>query len=204
MLTVYEIDGLIPVVDPTAFVSPTAVLIGDVIIGAGVYIGPGAVLRGDFGRITVAAGSNIQDTCVLHTLPNGDTVIEADGHIGHGAILHGCRICRNALIGMGAVIMDNSVIGESAIVAAQAFIKARMQVPPESLAAGIPAKVVRQLTAAELAWKRDGTGLYQKLTQRCLKSLRPAKPLTAVDADRGRIQIEEFSTIDIARQKSAP
>lgn len=202
MLTVYEIDGLTPVVDPTAFVAPTAVLIGDVIIGAGVYIGPGAVLRGDFGRITVEAGSNIQDTCVLHTLPNGDTVIEANGHVGHGAILHGCRICSGALIGMGAVIMDNAVIGESAIVAAQAFVKAGMQVPPGSLAAGIPAKVVRQLTEAELAWKRDGTGLYQKLAQRCLKSFRATKPLAAVEAKRERIQIEAFPTIDGARQKS--
>lgn len=202
MFTVYQIDGLTPVVDPTAFVSPTAVLIGDVIIGAGVYIGPGAVLRGDFGRITVEDGSNIQDNCVLHTLPGGDTVIEANGHVGHGAILHGCRICRNALVGMGAVIMDNAVIGESAIVAAQAFVKVRMEVPPRSLAAGIPAKVVRPLSEAEIAWKTDGTGLYQDLARRCLKSFKATRPLSCVEENRGRIQIREFSTIDVARQKA--
>lgn len=202
MLTVYEIDGLTPVVDPTAFVAPTAILIGDVIVGPGVYIGPGAVLRGDFGRITVAAGSNIQDNCVLHTLPNGDTVIEANGHVGHGAILHGCRIGSNALVGMGAVIMDNAVIGESAIVAAMAFVKVRMEVPAKSLVAGIPAKVVRQLSDAEIAWKSDGTGHYQALARRCLQSFKPATPLTAVEKNRGRIQIAEFSTIDVARQKA--
>ena len=203
MFTVYQIDGLTPVVDPTAFVSPTAVLIGDVIIGPGVYIGPGAVLRGDFGRITVEEGCNIQDTCVLHTLPAGDTVIETNGHVGHGAILHGCRIGRNALIGMGAVIMDKAVIGESAIVAAQAFVKVGMEVPPRSLAAGIPAKVVRQLSESEIAWKTDGTELYQNLTRRCLRSFKATKPLSAVEENRGRIQIQEFSTIDVARQKAA-
>ena len=142
-LTVYTIDGITPVVDPTAFVHPSAVLIGDVLVGAGAYIGPCASLRGDFGRIDIRAGANLQDTCVAHGFPGTDTIVEEDGHIGHGAVLHGCIVQRNALVGMNAVVNDNAVIGESAIVAAMAFVKARMVVPPRTLAAGMPARVVR-------------------------------------------------------------
>src|SRR5258705_11521329 len=152
-LPVGSIDGAIPVVDPTAYVHPSAVLIGDVIIGPGCYIGPTACLRGDFGRLEVRAGANVQDSCVLHAYPGVETVVEEDGHIGHGAILHGCTIKRDALVGMNAVVNDSAVIGESAVVAAMAFVKAEMVVPPRSLVAGIPARVLRELSDEELAWK---------------------------------------------------
>jgi phenylacetic acid degradation protein len=132
-LTVYEIDGITPVVDPTAFVHPSAVLIGDVLVGAGAYIGPCASLRGDFGRLEVRAGANLQDSCTMHGFPGTDTIVEEDGHIGHGAVLHGCIVQRNALVGMNAVVNDNAVIGESAMVAAMAFVKAGFVVPPRSL-----------------------------------------------------------------------
>ena len=132
MVKVYSIDGLTPVVHPEAYVHPSAVLIGDVHVGAGVYIGPSASLRGDFGRLVIEAGANIQDGCVVHGFPESDTVIEEDGHVGHGAIIHSARICRNALIGMGAVVNDNAVVGESAFVAAMAFVKAGMKVPPRA------------------------------------------------------------------------
>src|SRR5580765_1531849 len=162
-LVVYSIDGVTPVVDPTAYVHPSAVLIGDVIVGANCYIGPAACLRGDFGRLEIRAGANIQDTCVMHAFPGQDTIVEEGGHIGHGAVLHGCIVKRNALVGMNAVINDNAVIGESAIVAAMAFVKAGMVVPPRTLVAGVPAKVVRTLTDQELAWKVEGTHSYQEL-----------------------------------------
>ena len=123
-LTVYAIDGVTPVVDPTAFVHPSAVLIGDVVVGPGCYVGPCASLRGDFGHIEMHAGANLQDCCVMHGFPGTGTIIEEEGHIGHGAVLHGCRIERNALVGMNAVVNDNAVVGESAIVAAMAFVKA--------------------------------------------------------------------------------
>src|SRR5574343_125648 len=152
-LRVYAIDGIVPVVDPTAYVHPSAVLIGDVIVGPGCYVGPCASQRGDFGRLILEAGANLQDTCVMHGLPGTDTVVEENGHIGHGAVLHGCRIGRNALIGMNAVIMDNAVIGESSIVAASAFVKASVEIPARSLAAGVPAKVIRALSEEEIAWK---------------------------------------------------
>src|SRR5512141_1639870 len=130
MLQVYSIDGITPVVHPSAYVHPSAVLIGDVIVGPGVYIGPLASLRGDFGRIVVEKGANVQDCCVLHGFPGTDTLIEEDGHIGHGAVIHGARICRNAMVGMNAVISDYAEIGESAIVGALAFVKAEMVIPP--------------------------------------------------------------------------
>jgi phenylacetic acid degradation protein len=185
----YEIDGLRPVVHPTAFVHPDAVLIGDVIVGARCYVAPLASLRGDFGRIVLEDGSNVQDSCVMHGFPGTDTVVGENGHIGHGAVLHGCRVGRNALVGMNAVIMDNAVIGDSAIVAASAFVKAGMEIPPRMLAAGMPAKVLRELSEQELAWKADGTRTYQQLTERSLATLRPCTPLAAPEADRPRIDI---------------
>ena len=190
-LRVYAIDGIVPVVDPTAFVHPSAVLIGDVIIGAGCYVGPCASLRGDFGRLILERGANLQDTCVMHGFPGTDTVIEEDGHIGHGAVLHGCRIGRNALIGMNAVIMDNAIIGESAMVAASAFVKAGVHIPPRSLAAGMPAKVIRELSDEEIAWKSEGTSTYQDLTKRSLRSMVECAPLAAMEPDRPRIHMPD-------------
>lgn len=190
-LRVYAIDGIVPVVDPTAFVHPTAILIGDVIIGPGCYVGPGASLRGDFGRLILERGANVQDTCVMHGFPGTDTIVEEDGHVGHGAVLHGCRIGRNALIGMNAVIMDNAIIGESAIIAACAFVKAGAEIPARSLAAGMPAKVIRQLSDQEIAWKVEGTHTYQDLTRRCLATMVETTPLSAVEADRKRIHMPD-------------
>ena len=192
ILTVYAINGVTPVVDPSAYVHPSAVLIGDVIVGAGCYIGPCASLRGDFGRIEVRAGANLQDACVAHGFPGTDTIVAEDGHIGHGAILHGCVVERNALVGMNAVINDNAVIGESAIVAAMAFVKAKMVVPPRTLVAGMPARLVRELTETELAWKIEGTRSYQELTRRSLATMRATAPLTAVEPDRQRIDLPEL------------
>lgn len=186
---VWSIDGITPVVDATAYVHPSAVLIGDVMVGPGAYIGPCASLRGDFGRLIVGPGANVQDCCVMHGFPGTDTVIEEDGHIGHGAVLHGCVVKRNAMVGMNAVVMDNAVVGESAIVAAQAFVKAGMEVPARWLAAGVPAKLVRELTAQEMAWKVEGTGVYQDLTRRCLATLTETTALTAPEPDRKRIHL---------------
>jgi phenylacetic acid degradation protein len=187
----YEINGLVPVVDPTAFVHPSATLVGDVIVGPGCYVAPGASLRGDFGRIVLEKGSNVQDCCVMHGFPGTDTVVELDGHVGHGAVLHGCIVKRNAMVGMNAVVMDEAVVGESAIVAACAFVKAGMVIPPRSLAVGTPAKVVRQLSDEEIAWKVSGTRSYQELTERSLATLRECMPLVAVEPGRRRIEITE-------------
>jgi phenylacetic acid degradation protein len=203
-LTVYAINGVTPVVDPTAYVHPSAVLVGDVIVGADCYIGPCASLRGDFGRIEVRAGANLQDSCVAHGFPGTDTIVAEEGHVGHGAILHGCVIERNALIGMNAVINDSAVIGESAIVAAMAFVKAKMIVPARMLVAGMPARIVRELTETELAWKIQGTRSYQELTRRSLATMQATTPLAQVQPERKRIELPELlplSSVKATQQK---
>ncbi len=180
----YSYAGYTPVVDPTAFVHPTATLIGDAIVGARCYVGPGASMRGDFGRVELRAGANLQDNCVMHTFPGRIALVGENGHVGHGAVLHGCRVGHGALIGIGAVIMDNVVIGEHALVAAMSFVKEGTQVPPRVLVAGVPARVVRDLTEAEIAWKSNGTLVYQELAQRSHAQMRECLPLAAVEPDR--------------------
>ena len=200
-LRVYAIDGIVPVVDPSAYVHPSAVLIGDVIVGPECYVGPCASLRGDFGRLILERGANLQDTCVMHGFPGTDTVVEENGHIGHGAVLHGCRIRRNALVGMNAVIMDNAVIGESSIVAASAFVKAGAEIPPRVLVAGMPAKVIRELSDEEIRWKGEGTATYQDLTRRSLATMVETAPLSAVEADRKRIHMPDVVPLVALRKK---
>jgi phenylacetic acid degradation protein len=198
---VYSIDGIVPVVDASAYLHPTAVLIGDVIVGPRCYVGPGASLRGDFGRLILEEGSNLQDTCVMHGFPGMDTVVGVDGHIGHGAVLHGCRIGRNAMVGMNAVVMDGAEIGESSIVAALAFVKAGEILPPRSLIVGIPAKVLRQLTEEEIAWKTEGTAVYQELTERSISTMRAIEPLREIEPHRKRIDKIGFEPLYKLRQR---
>lgn len=201
MAQVYSINGIIPVIHPSAFVHPSAVLIGDVIIGPDCYVGPAACLRGDFGRLILETGANVQDTCVMHGFPNTDTVIEEDGHIGHGAVLHGCRVARNAMVGMNAVVMDNAVVGECSIVAAMSFIKANVSIPPRSLVAGIPGKVIRQLSDEEIAWKSQGTQTYKALAVRSQQTMQAVEPLTEIEPDRRRVPAEAVDPLYQARKK---
>ena len=202
-LTVYAIDGVTPVVDPSAFVHPSAVLIGDVVIGPGCYIGPCASLRGDFGHIEVHAGANVQDCCIIHGFPRTGTVVEEDGHIGHGAVLHGCRVERNGLVGMNAVVNDNAVVGDSAIVAAMAFVKAGMVIPPRTIAAGVPAKVLRALSDTELAWKIEGTQSYQELTRRSLATMQAVAQLAAVEPGRKRLDLPELLPLSVMKRRES-
>jgi phenylacetic acid degradation protein len=183
-MPVYSLEGIVPIVDPSAFVHPQAVLIGDVVIGPRCYIGPGASLRGDLGRIVIGAGSNVQDNCVLHTFPAKAVLLEEDAHIGHGAVLHGCTVRRGALVGINAVVMDDVVVGEESLVGAASFVRAGFVVPKRTLVTGAPARVVRELTAEEVEWKAIGTREYQELAARCLASLQECQPLTAVTPGR--------------------
>ncbi len=185
----YAIDGVIPVVHPSAYVHPTAVLIGDVIVGPNCYVGPLASLRGDFGRIVLHAGANVQDSCVMHGFPASETVVEANGHIGHGAVLHGCVVRHDALVGMNSVVMDEAEVGAYSIVAACAFVRAGLKLPEKSLIAGLPAKVMRPLTEDEIKWKLAGTQTYQDLTLRCHASLTEVTPLPAEEAQRPQLQV---------------
>lgn len=188
MMPCYSIDGVIPVVHPSAFVHPTAVLIGDVIIEAGVYIGPFASLRADFGRIHIKQNANVQDSCIIHGFPQSITLVEEMGHIGHATTLHGCRIGQNALIGMNSVILDYAEIGENTIIGANSLVKTKDKIPANVLAMGSPAKVVRDLSEQERAWKIKGTQEYIYLAQRCLNTMIEVAPLAEESAERRTYQ----------------
>ncbi|MHA7868168.1 MAG: transferase hexapeptide repeat family protein [Salipiger thiooxidans] len=198
-MAIWSWDGVVPVVAPSAFVHPEAVLIGDVIVGAGCYVGPGAVLRGDFGRITLEPGSNVQETCVAHAFPGKDVVVEERGHVGHGAVLHGCHIGRNALIGMNAVVMDEARIGENSIVGAMAFVRAGMEIPANVMAVGSPAKVLRELSEQEIDWKSRGTDVYRQLAVDAKTKLAPAQPLAEVEEGRRRVTAPEYHPLVVER-----
>ncbi|MCW5699677.1 MAG: transferase hexapeptide repeat family protein [Rhodospirillales bacterium] len=201
MVLVYAIDGVTPVVHPTAFVHPNAILIGDVIVGPGCYIAPNASLRGDIGRIVIGEGANIQDSCVLHCFPKAECIVEDWGHIGHGAKLHGATIRRNALVGMNAVLMDGCEIGEGAFVAAMSFVPAGFVVPPRTLVAGIPAAVRRPLKDDEITWKRRGTEEYQRIAQRSLATMQAVEALTELDPNRPHLDVEAHHPLHIARDR---
>jgi len=196
-MPVYSLEGVIPVVDPAAFVHPEAVLIGDVVVGPRCYVGPGASLRGDFGRIILGAGSNVQDNCVLHTFPAKEVRLEEDAHIGHGAVLHGCTVKRGALVGINAVVMDDVVVGEESLVGAASFVRAGFIVPRRALVTGVPARIIRELTDEEVAWKAVGTREYQELAARCLVSFQECKPLTTVPAGRVEATPRPVNTVPL-------
>jgi len=185
-LQVFSFEGVTPVVDSTAYVHPSAVLIGDVIIGPRCYVGGNAVLRGDFGRIEMRTESNVQDNCTVHSLPDFDCVMDERSHIGHGAIIHGAFVGHNVLVGMNAVVLDRARIGRDSIVAAMSFVKMGGEVPPRVLWTGIPGKVARELSDADIKGKSHGTDMYVELAQRCQTGIQRVKPLTEVEQDRSR------------------
>ncbi|MBY6259529.1 carnitine operon protein CaiE [Phytobacter diazotrophicus] len=187
-MSYYAFEGLIPVVHPEAYIHPSAVLIGDIIVGAGVYVGPHASLRGDYGRLILEPGSNLQDGCIMHGYCDTDTVVGENGHIGHGAILHGCVIGRDALVGMNSVIMDGAVIGEESIVAAMSFVKAGFIGAARQLLVGSPARFIRDVTEEELHWKQLNTREYQDLAIRCRSSLYETQPLRQSEKNRPRLK----------------
>ena len=194
MPNVFAFDKFVPVIHETAFIHPNATVTGNVIIGRDVYVGPGAAIRGDWGGIVIEDGCNVQENCTIHMFPGVTVVLERSAHIGHGAIVHGARIGENALIGMNAVIMDNAVVGAGCIVGALCFVPAEMKIPPRKIVVGNPAKIVKEVSDEMLAWKSEGTALYQALPARLRASLRPVEPLREVpDADR-RMPDVDFKT----------
>ncbi|MBN3790382.1 transferase hexapeptide repeat family protein [Burkholderia sp. Ac-20353] len=171
-MTLFEFNGVPPRVHASAYVHPSAVVIGDVTIGARCYIGPHASLRGDFGAIVIEDGSNVQDGCALHVGIRETCRLGVNSHVGHGAIVHGATLLPDTMIGMNAVVMDGATIGAKTIVAACAFVKAGFDVPPGMLLAGVPGRVVRRLSDAEIDAKAHGTRLYQQLAEDCLRTLK--------------------------------
>ncbi|MFM9012429.1 MAG: transferase hexapeptide repeat family protein [Gemmatimonadota bacterium] len=181
---IYAFEGFVPVVHESAFVHPQAAVTGNVIIGRDVYVGPGAAIRGEWGGIVIEDGCNVQENCTLHMFPGVTMVLEAGAHIGHGAVVHGARIGANALIGMNAVIMDEAEVGAGSIVGALTFVPAKMMIPPRSVAVGNPARIVKEVSNEMLAWKTEGTGLYQRLPAAMRAGWEPTAPLREVPAGR--------------------
>lgn len=181
---IYSFKGSVPVVHPSSFIHPLAAVTGDVIIGKNVYVGPGAAIRGDWGRIVIEDGCNVQENCTVHMFPGITITLQEGAHIGHGAIIHGAQIGKNVLVGMNAVIMDNATIGDECIVGALSFIKADQHFEARSLIVGNPAKKIKEVSDEMIAWKTAGTRLYQQLPQECFDSLRECKPLTEIEPNR--------------------
>lgn len=181
---IYAFDGFIPVIDESAFIHPQATVTGNVIIGKDVYVGPGAAIRGDWGGIVIEDGCNVQENCTVHMFPGVVVTLEASAHIGHGAVVHGARIGANALVGMNAVVMDNAVVGSGCIIGALCFVPTGMEIPPRKVVVGNPARIVKDVSDEMLAWKTEGTALYQQLPAAMRASWREVEPLRSLPADR--------------------
>ncbi|MEO5904275.1 MAG: transferase hexapeptide repeat family protein [Gemmatimonadaceae bacterium] len=181
---IFEFEGFRPVVHESAFVHPNATVTGNVTIGRDVYIGPGAAIRGDFGGIVIEDGCNIQENCTVHMFPGVTVVLEAGAHIGHGAIIHGARVGCNSLVGMNSVIMDNATIGAECVVGALCFVPANMQIPDRKVVVGNPAEIIKDVSDEMIAWKTEGTKIYQQLPKRLHETLKPCQPLREPEPDR--------------------
>lgn len=177
MANIYEFNGYKPVIHETAFIHPNATVTGNVIIGKDVYVGPGAAIRGDWGKIVIEDGCNVQENCTIHMFPGTTVLLKECAHIGHGAIIHGATIGKNALIGMNSVIMDDVIIGDECIVGALCFVPAETKIEKRKLIVGNPAKVIKEVSDEMIGWKTQGTKLYQQLPQECKSSLKPCEPL---------------------------
>jgi phenylacetic acid degradation protein/carnitine operon protein CaiE len=184
MANIFEFEGVKPVIHPSAFIHPNATVTGNVIIGKDVYVGPGAAIRGDWGEIIIEDGCNIQENCTIHMFPGTSVLLKEDAHIGHAAIIHGGTIGKNTLIGMNAVIMDEVIIGDACIIGSLAFVPAKMNIPDRSVAVGNPAKIIKEVSDKMIAWKSEGTKLYQQLPKRCHDTLKPCEPLQEIPKDR--------------------
>jgi len=184
IIMVYAFKDFVPVVDASSFIHPQSCVTGNVWIGKDVYVGPGAAIRGDWGRIIIEDGCNVQENCVIHMFPGVTVMLKENAHIGHGAIIHGATIGKNCLVGMNSVIMDNVELGDESIVGALSFVKAGKKFPPRTLLAGNPAKIISQVSDDMIAWKCDGTKLYQQLPAEMHAYWRECEPLRAGSKDQ--------------------
>lgn len=183
-MAIYEFEGYRPVVHESAFVHPQAAVTGNVVIGKDVYIAPGAAIRGDWGKILIKDGCNVQENCTIHMFPGVTVVLEESAHIGHGAVIHGAHIGRNCLVGINAVVMDRVELGEESIVGALAFVKEGMEVPRRSLLLGNPAQIIKEVSDEMIDWKSKGTGLYQQLPAELHATLNECEPLREEPEER--------------------
>ena len=191
---IYEFNGYKPVIDPSSYVHKEATIIGNVIIGKKVYIGPGASIRGDWGKITIKDGCNVQDNCTIHIFPGKDVILEENAHIGHGAIVHGANIGKNTLVGMNSVIMDDCNIGDECIIGALCFIKGEMNIPNRKIVVGNPAIIKGEVSDEMISWKTKGTELYQDLPNECYTLMKECEPLIEIEKNRKEKQKNIFKT----------
>ena len=198
---IYEFQGFIPVVHPSSFVHPLAAVIGNVIIGKDVYVGPGAAIRGDWGEIIIEDGCNVQENCTIHMFPGKSITLKKGAHIGHGAIIHGANIGANCLVGMNAVLMDDVSLGDECIVGALTFIKGGTEIPNRKMVVGNPAKIIKDITDDMIAWKTKGTALYQKLPGQCHESLKEVEPLREIPENRPAAQEALYQTLEEFKNK---
>lgn len=177
-------------VDPSSFVHPQAAVTGNVMIGKDVYVGPGAAIRGDWGMIIIEDGCNVQENCTIHLFPGATVRLRKGAHMGHGSIVHGADIGRNCLIGMNSVIMDNVVIEDECIIGALSFVKTGTVIPARSLAAGNPAKILKQVSEEMLKWKTEGTAIYQRLPRDMQEKWKPCDPLSPGEAQTRPVETQ--------------
>lgn len=183
-MAIYKFKEYTPVIHPSSFIHPLAAVTGNVIIGKDVYIGPGAAIRGDWGKIVIKDGCNVQENCTIHMFPGVTVTLEESAHVGHGAVIHGAHLGENCLIGMNAVVMDNVKVGKESIIGAMSFVPEGMEIPPRKVAVGNPAKVIKDVSDEMINWKTKGTGLYQQLPNELHETLEEVEPLRETPADR--------------------
>ena len=169
---IFEFNGIKPVIDSSSFIHPQANVTGNVVIGKNVYVGPGAVIRGDFGKVIIKDGANVQENCTIHMFPGVTVTINEGAHLGHGCIIHGATIGCNSLIGMNAVILDDAIIGKECIVGALTLVNSEMVVADRKVIVGNPGKIIKDVSEDMIAWKSEGTKIYQSLPKDCQKSLK--------------------------------
>ncbi|MEP6927870.1 MAG: transferase hexapeptide repeat family protein [Ginsengibacter sp.] len=187
---IYQFKNFIPVIHASSFIHPQAAVTGNVIIGKNVYIGPGAAIRGDFGKIIIEDGCNVQENCTIHMFPGITVLLKENAHIGHGAIIHGATIGKNCLVGMNAVIMDNVDLGDECIVGSLSFIKADEKIPPRSVLVGNPAKIIKQVTDEMIKWKTEGTKIYQQLAGDMQNEWKVCEPLREIPRQLNKNEID--------------
>lgn len=187
---IYEYEGYIPVIHETAYIHPQASVIGNVVIGPHVFVGSGAAIRGDIGKVVIEEGCNVQENCIVHMFPGKTVTLQKMAHIGHGAIVHGANIGQNTLIGMNAVVMDDAKVGNECVIGALCFVPAGKEIPNRSVGLGNPVKVVKEVSDEMLGWKTQGTELYMQIAKSSHDTLKEVEPLRKMPTNRKDQEIE--------------
>jgi phenylacetic acid degradation protein len=196
---IYRYQDYIPVIHPSSFIHPQAAVTGNVIIGKNCYIGPGAALRGDWGQIILEDGCNVQENCTVHMFPGVTVLLKEGSHIGHGAIIHGAIVGRNCLVGMNSVVMDDAELGDECIIGALSLVREAEKIPARSLVVGNPGKIIKQVTDEMMAWKTEGTKIYQSLPKIMLEESGLTDPLREIPA---HLQQQQKNYVPLKQRKS--